>query len=284
MGQTDKTVIPETIAARVAREKAAHEDSHIDDNLRKAWAVFPHVFSNPSVAQLQALWSEELGPIQNIKVLDYGCGTGGIATWLLDQGASVFGIDISEFNIERSDKIAQARGFDASRYKFLVMDAHATTLPDAFFDRIVGYGILHHLDLRAAMLEVNRLLKAEGKALFWEPLGDNPLLRLYRLAMGVHTLDERPLTREDLVYLREKWGIRAKYSGLVTLPVALLTSIILRAYPANWLLRAATWIEDLLNDHHVLDNWNRMAMLVYEPNRGSMADGPLHNDEPDWPL
>lgn len=153
----------------------------------------------------------------------------------------------------------------SGRYKFMVVDAHAIALPNAFFDRVVGWGVLHHLDLPAAMLEVNGLLKPEGKALFLEPLGDNPLLRLYRLAMRSHTIDERPLTQEDLAYLKGQWGIRTNYSGLLTLPVALLTSVILRPYPGNWLLRAATWVEDLLNDHHILDHWNRTALLVYNP-------------------
>jgi len=82
---------------------------------------------------------------------------------------------------------------------------------------------------------------------------------------GIHTLDERPLTRNDLNYLTEEWAFRTKYSGLVTLPVALLTSIILRPYPTNWMLRAAARVEDKLNSYHVLDHWNRYAILVYEP-------------------
>jgi SAM-dependent methyltransferase len=261
----NKTGSAAAMAARVAREKAAHEDSRIDDALHKWWAVFPHVFTNPSMSCLGAFYEHELGPVQDKLVLEYGCGQGDFALWLLDQGATVFGIDISEFNIKRCEEKAIGRNLSPNRYKFMVMNAHETTFPDKFFDRVVGNGILHHLELPAAMMEIDRILKPGAKAIFQEPLGENPLLRLYRSIAGIHTLDERPLRREDLIYLNGRWRIRTKYSGLVTLPVSLFTSVILRPYPANWLLRAATRVEDQLNSRHILEHWNRFAVFVYEP-------------------
>jgi SAM-dependent methyltransferase len=255
--------VSSTVAARVAREKAAHEDPHIDDALRKWWSVFPHVFTNPSMLSLHAFYAAELGNVRDKSVLEYGCGQGEFALWLLDQGATVSGIDVSEFNIEHCREKARAHGIDASRYKFEVMDAHQTSFPDASFDRIVGNGIIHHLDLAAAMNEVDRLLKPGEKALFQEPLGENPLLRVYRKFAGIHTDDERPLTRADLQYLIENWNVKTKYTGVVTLPFCLLTSLIARPYPSNWLLRAATRVEDQLNNQHVIDHWNRFAVLVY---------------------
>ena len=257
----------EAIAARVAREKASHEDSHIDDALHKWWAAFPHAFSNPSMRCLSAFYTHELGSVQGKVILDYGCGQGDFALWLLDQGATVFGIDVSEFNIQRCEEKANARKLDPDRYKFAVMNAHETTFPDKLFDRVVGNGILHHLELPAAMTEVDRILKPGAKALFQEPLGGNPLLRLYRSVAGIHTLDERPLRREDVSYLSEQWSIKTKYSGLVTFPVSLFTSVVLRPYPANWLLGVATRIEDRLNSHRILEHWNRFAVLVYERER-----------------
>jgi 2-polyprenyl-3-methyl-5-hydroxy-6-metoxy-1,4-benzoquinol methylase len=261
MNQIEST---EEISTRVEREKAAHENSHIDDALRQWWAVFPHVFKNTSMRQLAALYRDELGSVQDKTILDYGCGQGDFSLWLLDQGAKVVGIDISEFNVTRCHENINTRRFLHDRYTFAVMDAHKTTFPEKFFDRIVGNGILHHLDLPAAMGEVHRLLKPGGKALFQEPLGDNPLLRLYRSIAGIHTADERPLTRNDLHYLVDQWGIKTKYSGLVTLPTAIVTSIVLRPYPDNLFLRVAVQLEELLNRRHIFDHWNRFAVLIYE--------------------
>lgn len=254
----------ESIAARVAREKAAHEDSHIDDALKKWWAVFPHVFINPSMTRLSAFYMKELGSIKDKLILEYGCGQGDFALWLIDQGATVFGIDISEFNIKRCQEKARDRKLNPNQYRFMVMNAHETTFPDKFFDRVVGNGILHHLELPEAMREIDRILKPEAKALFQEPLGENPLLKLYRSFAGIHTPDERPLKRKDLGYLSEQWSIRAQYSGLVTFPVSLFTSIVMRPWPANWFLQVATSIEDRLNRRRVLEHWNRFAVLVYE--------------------
>ena len=260
-----KADIAAAIAQRAAREKAAHEDSHINDALRKWWAVFPHAFINPSVQELGAFFRQELGSIENKVVLELGCGQGDFALWLLDQGARVFGIDISEFNIERCRGKIGARNIDPARYAFTVMDAHQTNFPDRHFDRVVGNGILHHLDLSAAMTEVDRILKPGAKALFQEPLGENPLLRLYRSVAGIHTVDERPLTRSDLDILTERWDVKARYSGLVTFPVSLFTSMVLRNRPNNWLLQGAHRIENLLNARHIFEHWNRFAVLVYEP-------------------
>jgi SAM-dependent methyltransferase len=254
----------EAIAARVAREAAAHEDAHIDHALRRWWGTFPHVFTNPSMRGLGAFYTSELGPVQNKTILEYGCGQGDFALWLLEQGATVFGIDISEFNVRRCEEKAKARKLDPDRYKFGVMNAHETTFADCFFDLVVGNGILHHLDLAAAMQEVERILKPGAKALFQEPLGDNPLLKLYRSIARIHTPDERPLTRDDLMYLTGQWSIRARFSGLLTLPVSLVTSMFLRPYPSNWLLQIATEAEKQLNDRHILEHWNRFAVLVYE--------------------
>jgi 2-polyprenyl-3-methyl-5-hydroxy-6-metoxy-1,4-benzoquinol methylase len=255
------------LADRIAREKAAHEDSHIDDALRKWWAVFPHAFTNPSMESLGAFFREELGSIENKLVLELGCGQGDFAVWLLDHGANVFGIDISEFNIKRCREKVSARNVDPARYAFSVMNAHETNFPDKYFDRIVGNGILHHLELPAAMSEVERILKPGAKALFQEPLGESPLLRLYRSLAGIHTVDERPLTRSDLSVLTDQWSVKTRFSGLVTFPVSLFTSIVLRQHPNNWLLRGASHVESLLNDRHILDHWNRFAVLVYGPTR-----------------
>jgi SAM-dependent methyltransferase len=254
----------EAIAARVAREKAAHEDAHIDDALRRWWATFPHVFTNPSMRGLGAFYTTELGPVQNKTILEYGCGQGDFALWLLDQGATVFGIDISEFNVQRCGEKARARKLDPNRYKFAVMNAHETTFADEYFDLVVGNGILHHLDLTTAMQEIDRILKPGAKALFQEPLGENPILRFYRSIAGIHTPDERPLTRDDLTFLASRWNIKARFSGLVTLPVSIVTSLVLRPYPSNWLLQIATRAEEQLNDRHILEHWNRFAVLVYE--------------------
>lgn len=132
------------------------------------------------------------------RILDYGCGEGRFAFHLLDQGAiHVTGIDISEARIEAAKTKADALGV-TDKVHFTTADAHATGLPAGSFDLIIGSDILHHLDLRAAIEELRRLLAPGGRAIFVEPLAHHPLLRLgRRLTPAARTADEHPLTEDD---------------------------------------------------------------------------------------
>lgn len=132
------------------------------------------------------------------RVLEYGCATGSTAFHLAGLGAEVLGIDIADQAIALARDRARAEGL-AGRCTFRVMDAEQLELPDASFDVVCGTGILHHLDLERAFAEIARVLTPEGTALFIEPLGHNPLLRLYRrLTPSLRTVDEHPLLARDL--------------------------------------------------------------------------------------
>ena len=131
-------------------------------------------------------------------VLDYGCGPGYLTKHLIARGAvHVTGIDVSDAEIEQARERAAKNGIE-DRSRFLVADAHATDFPDDSFDVIIGDSILHHLELRKALLEIRRILRPGGRAVFLEPLWHNPLLRLGRaLTPSARTPDEHPLTVDD---------------------------------------------------------------------------------------
>ncbi|MDR9415828.1 MAG: class I SAM-dependent methyltransferase, partial [Gracilimonas sp.] len=130
------------------------------------------------------------------RVLEYGCGPGSAAFDLARKGAKVTAIDIADVAIEMAEKQANEEGLDID---FFVMDAENLNFEDDTFDMICGSGILHHLDLRASYNEIRRTLKKEGKAVFFEPLGHNPVINLYRnLTPSMRTDDEHPLLMEDI--------------------------------------------------------------------------------------
>lgn len=260
-------VLPDALVERVEREKKAHEDAHIDDILRRWWGRFPHVFQNPAARALDRAWEEELGDATGKVVLEYGCGQGRFSHWLYGRGASLVGIDISQFNIERCEEYFAANGADASRYRFAVMDAHALQLGDASVDFVIGNGILHHLDLHMAFTEIDRVLKPGGKGLFIEPLGGHPVMKIYRKVSNYQTDDEQPLGRAELRYLREKWNARLSFSGIVTLPVAALTSLVVPSRPDNFVLRGASWLERKVNRLRSVETWNRNGLIVYAKQR-----------------
>jgi SAM-dependent methyltransferase len=129
----------------------------------------------------------------------------------------VTGIDISDVAIEKATehaRVAQIKDLD-----YFQMDAEVLTFPDDRFDLICGSGILHHLDLRRAFSELARTMQPDGKGVFLEPLGHNPLINLYRRATpGLRTPDEHPLLMQDFSLARRYFGkIELHFFNLFTL-------------------------------------------------------------------
>ena len=114
-----------------------------------------------------------------IKVLDFGCGNGENGIHAAKCGAEVIGIDISPEGVVNANLNAKQAGVE-NNCKFEVMDGENMTFPNDSFDRAVEYGVLHHVDLDKAMIELNRVLKPEGEMICVEALRHNPLIHLYR--------------------------------------------------------------------------------------------------------
>lgn len=77
---------------------------------------------------------------------------------------------------------------------------------DESFDCIFGRAILHHLEANLGWTEISRVLKPEGKAIFVEPMGMNPILNFVRDHVPYPDKKPRgadhPLTYEDI----HQWG------------------------------------------------------------------------------
>ena len=103
--------------------------------------------------------------------------------------------------------------------QYHVMNAEKTTFKDNQFDMIVGTSIIHHLELSSCYQELQRLLTKDGRAVFLEPLGHNPLINLYRfLTPTMRTDDEHPLTRRDLKQLHQYFNrVEVNYFALLAL-------------------------------------------------------------------
>jgi 2-polyprenyl-3-methyl-5-hydroxy-6-metoxy-1,4-benzoquinol methylase len=106
-------------------------------------------------------------------ILEIGCGTGEIAEFIARKTkAKVTGIDICKPFIEEAKKRNSL-----SNLQFEVLNFNETdSLPEEKFDYVIGNGILHHLylDLDNALLNINLLLKEDGKLIFLEPNLVNP--------------------------------------------------------------------------------------------------------------
>jgi ubiquinone/menaquinone biosynthesis C-methylase UbiE len=247
-------------ADRVNREKESYDSGDVLDQSRKLQARFHHVFSSPNTKRAEQYFNAALEKsIKKKDLLDYGCSNG----WMVERyaeigAASITGIDISESGILEA---IQKHGHLA---KFHVGDAHNTPFPDECFDVVAGRSILHHLDFERALREITRILRPGGRAIFIEPLGDNPAGKLIRyLTPKARTQDEAPLSREQLRFADKLLGNQEHlFFNLVSVPVAMATSLT-RMNSNNLLLRAADAV-DLVFAASPMRYWMRQVVLVWQ--------------------
>lgn len=157
----------------------------------------------------------QLGDISDLRVVDFGCGSGANTALLAGRGAHVWGIDISEDLLRLARRRLAASG-RADGATFIAGSAHDMPFPDNSIDLVFGIAILHHLDLDLVSREVHRVLKPGGRAIFQEPVRNSAVIRFLRSLVPYRAPDispyERPLTDAELKRFAtgfSKWSVRA---------------------------------------------------------------------------
>ena len=113
------------------------------------------------------------------RVLDFGCGTGGMSLLAARLGAaSVDGVDLraNEIAIARSRLACPTDQTDAPRAPIafhVATDAARIDFPDQRFDRILCFDALEHImRYREILREWHRILRPSGRVLIaWQPFG-----------------------------------------------------------------------------------------------------------------
>tara|TARA_B100000925_G_C21986516_1_gene464768 strand:+ start:201 stop:983 length:783 start_codon:yes stop_codon:yes gene_type:complete len=250
---------------RVNREKASHEEEDILENSIKLKNRFHHIYNYPSLNKLLKQFNETYEKTNSLRVLDYGCGKGLDSLRMLKAGATVYGIDISEKYIEQASNLARDNNIQESKYQFQVMDAHNLKFEDNYFDLVIGNGILHHLDYEIAFKSIHRVLRKGGRLVFREPLGDNPLLKIFRFfTPKARTIDEKPFSGKDLKKIidLQRWDKEnTLFCGLISAPIAVFTSIIMPKNNENFLLKISNYIENKLNKYEFFKAHNQYVLF-----------------------
>jgi len=212
---------------KTQRERTFHDQIYENQSRERV-----SKFYSVTASSRRCYQSSVMGDCEGRNVLEYGCGKGCLAIELAQSGASVIGIDISSVVIEQAKLEAEESRAEQSRaeqsraeqsravsVQFLNMDAENTDFADQSFDLICGTGILHHLDLEKTYSELVRILKPDGRAVFLEPLGHNPLINLFRkLTPSLRSMDEHPLKIRDIQLARKYFnGMQARYFHLIIL-------------------------------------------------------------------
>ncbi|MEL6930511.1 MAG: class I SAM-dependent methyltransferase [Cyanobacteria bacterium J06600_6] len=207
--------------AKLKREQEFHDRRFAEDTERQQKVgKFYQITKSIKQAKEKMLLDSSKGA----KVIEYGCGTGSYAFDLAQQGAElVTGIDISSVAIEKARTVAIERGVEQNT-SFEVMNAENLEFAPDSYDLICGSGILHHLDLDLAMDSIVKVLAADGKAVFLEPLGHNFLINLYRrLTPSIRSEDEHPLLAKDLANFKQRFHqVNIQYFYLTSLGASFL--------------------------------------------------------------
>jgi SAM-dependent methyltransferase len=136
------------------------------------------------------------------RVVDVGCGSGGLVRWLRGQHADVVGVECGEVMLR------MARESDPDHPEsYLEGVGQDLPLPDAEFDVVVYSYSLHHVPAEhmvAALREANRVLRPEGTLYVVEPIAAGPgheVIKLIDDETEVRSLAQRALEQAEGVGL-----------------------------------------------------------------------------------
>ncbi len=127
-------------------------------------------------------------------ILDVGCGRGEILRHCAKLGADSIGIDYAAVAVKMSQNVIQGvNGVAPGKTAVMQADAKTLPFPDACFDRVLMFDVVEHLhpwELHAAMLEVHRVLKPDGRFIIhtapnvWYDKYAYPVVRAFRTLLG----------------------------------------------------------------------------------------------------
>ncbi len=174
---------------------------------------------------------EIFGNLRGKRILDLGCGAGETSVYFAMKGGDVFAVDISEEMLKRVNRLSDKYKVKLKTFK---MEAENLIFENEYFDFIFGNGVLHHLDIKLSMMEISRVLKKGGIAIFIEPLGYNPIINIYRrIAKEVRTKTETPFKYKHITYMKDYFSkIKCENYWLLSLLIFVYMYIIERVDPS----------------------------------------------------
>ena len=173
-----------------------------------------------------------LFPVSGRRILEIGCGNGELSVWLAKNGATVYGVDISDESITIANR-RTAENHVADQAHFYACPAEHVPFENAFFDIVFINVSLHHLEIDLALKEFQRVLKPDGLLIAIEPLAFSSLIQNFRASklftafypIRQETPTERILSLDDLKL------IRSLYSDTVIVPYRVFSPFIYKIKP-----------------------------------------------------
>jgi SAM-dependent methyltransferase len=151
------------------------------------------------------------------KLLEVGCGIGVDSIQLAKRGYQVTAVDLTENALTVARQFAERRGVSID---FQLGNAEGLDFPDASFDAVYSFGVLHHTpDIGRSVAEVHRVLRPGGTAYVMLYHRDS-LVNFIHWALRLPY--ESPTDRKDhcpVVYTFSRGGARRLFGDFASVEV-----------------------------------------------------------------
>ena len=139
------------------RANADHTDERAADN----WAQDEIDWGVWSIREAEV---GVLGDVDDLDVVELGCGTAYFSAWLAKRGARPVGVDVTPAQLQTARRLQRETGLT---FPLVEADAGAMGLPDASFDLALSeYGASIWVDPYRWVPEAARLLRPGGRLVF----------------------------------------------------------------------------------------------------------------------
>lgn len=140
---------------------------------------------------LRLAWIKSLCPLDNLKVLDVGCGGGVLSDAMARAGAQVTGIDLAA----KALRVAQLHALEAQtpnvNYREISAEALAHEQPGTF-DMVTCMEMLEHVPDPASVVRACAALVKPGGWVFFSTLNRNPKSFLFAIVGAEYILNLLP--------------------------------------------------------------------------------------------
>ena len=153
-----------------------------------------------------------LPKLDNLKILDVGCGTGETLTYtskIINKSSKITAIDISQSMIDfAKNKLAKQTNFN--QYAFIVDDAQTHTFNKNYYDLLISrFGMMFFSNPLLAFKNLYHSLKKDGEMFFctWSGIRENdffgiPLITLSNfLNISIPNFDDQPGPMLSLIHI-----------------------------------------------------------------------------------
>jgi SAM-dependent methyltransferase len=192
------------------------------------------------------VWPRTVG--RKPRVMDFGCGRGGLVGKMRLAGTDAYGVDIEERFIQSGHILSRMWPADGPILSVVNEDGR-TPFNDGFFDAVITDQVLEHVaDLDVLAAEISRILRPGG-AVFHRFPGRRLLVEPHYHLPAVHWL--APRSRRRRLAIRALVGAGARGSLPREMPARTRTEIIMAYADTQTFYRPAPAIAEIFARHGI---------------------------------